>query len=186
MDRIAAQKLQHELGRKEIFLWAGQPRPGVAFSRADFFMVPFSLLWGGFAFFWEYSVYKAGAPVFFLLWGIPFVAIGLYVIVGRFFGDAFRRRHLYYGVSNERLLILSEVVGHKLTSVSLVTLAAMTLTQGRDGAGTITFGPTSPLAWFFWSAAWPAAARQASPSFEYIANVKVVHDLIQEALRSHK
>lgn len=84
----------------EKLLWSGQPKQGLRFQAADVFMIPFSLMWGGFAFFWEASVLGFGRttahpkpmPIFMAIWGIPFVLIGLHMIVGRFFYDAALRK----------------------------------------------------------------------------------------------
>lgn len=100
--------LNSELVRRERFLWKGRPRQGLLFRSTDIYAIPFSLLWGGFAVFWEYSVLvnARGPANFFALWGIPFVFVGLYMVVGRFFADRYQRSRTYYGVTTSGSLFL--------------------------------------------------------------------------------
>jgi hypothetical protein len=58
----AQQVIVPELQSGESLLWAGQRRGGVVFAGADLLMVQFSLMWCGFAFFWEAEVIKTKAP----------------------------------------------------------------------------------------------------------------------------
>jgi hypothetical protein len=135
-------EIARELAATERLLWAGQPRQGIVLRPSDTFI----LLWGGFAIFWEATAILGGAPWFFALWGIPFVLVGLYLIVGRFLWDARRRSRTLYGLSDQRVIILSGGSSRKITSLNLRTLSDISLTEKSDGTGTITFGPTHPLA----------------------------------------
>jgi hypothetical protein len=82
-------EIARELDRDEHLLWIGQPRRGVFLRAPDLFLVPFSLLWGGFALFWEWQVlHTPNAPAYMALFGLPFVLFGIDPIAGRFFVDA--------------------------------------------------------------------------------------------------
>jgi len=207
MATDATQVIARELEPGEALLWAGQPRRGVVFRSSDVFLIPFSLMWGGFAIFWEASVLSQGrtdgreAPLFFSLWGIPFVLMGLYLIFGRFIVDALQRENSYYGVTDRRVMIVTGLFGerpsldlatlictitglarHKVKSLDLRTLTDISMMERADGRGTITFGPQVPYSSFA-GTGWPGWNRFASPSFDPIEHVKSVYEQIRGAQR---
>ena len=146
MDFQASQKLQSELSSGETILWSGRPRQGVLFRTSDTFLIPFSLLWGGFAIFWVLGAYASGAPFFFVLFGVPFVLMGIYMIIGRFYVDSIMRKNTVYGVTNDRVVILTELFSKKTKSLNLATISDITFTSKSDGTGSICFGPQHPMA----------------------------------------
>ena len=111
-------------------------------SGKDGFLIPFSILWGGFAIFWNALVWLApfeggDAPGwFFKLFGLPFLVFGIYLIAGRFFHDARIRSKLFYAVTDRRILILN---GSRFTSLDIQRLPRLDLTEHRDGTGTLAF-----------------------------------------------
>ena len=179
-----SQQIQPELGAGERLFWAGQPRQGVVLRGSDAFLIPFSLMWGGFSFFWETSVIQSDAPGFFVLWGIPFVIMGTYLIAGRFLVDARQRAHTWYGVTNERILIVSGLFSRKVKSLNLRTLTDLSMSEKQGGEGTITFGSGLPFGdWFAGFGGWPGMEAQMSPRFELIPHVKTVYETIRAAQR---
>jgi hypothetical protein len=110
MNPDSVTAIQPELTSGESVVWVGQPSGAVFFHKENGVLIPFSLLWGGFAIFWEFgaagfwgSNSHPGTPwLFGMLWGIPFVLIGQYLIWGRFFSVAWKKRH--YAVTNRRVI----------------------------------------------------------------------------------
>ncbi len=155
--------LSSQLDSGERLLWAGQPRGGIRLRGQDAFLIPFSLLWGGFAIFWEIMALtmtaKAPGPigVIFPLFGLPFVLVGLYLIFGRFIIDAKTRERTYYGLTNERIIIVSGLFSRQTKSLQLRTLTDVSLTERVDGSGTITFGPAPLFGAFYPGGSWPRA-----------------------------
>ena len=177
-------ELQAILGKSEHLIWSGRPKQGLMLRPSDAYLIPFSLLWGGFALFWESTAILSGAPFFFMLWGIPFVMMGLYITVGRFFADAYMRQKTYYGLTKERVIIVSGLFQQSVKTLPLNTLADVTLSKRADGRGTITFGSGSAYAGFpawFGSASWPNSRRPAPPAFEAIPDAPMVYEYIRDA-----
>lgn len=177
------EDIRRELEAGEQVVWSGRPRQGLVLRGSDAVAIPFSLLWCGFAIFWELGVVTSNAPVFFILWGIPFVLVGLYMVIGRFFYDAHQRAHTFYAVTSERILIVSGMFSRRVKSLSLSTLTDVSLTESRSGEGEIAFGPQNGFPSFLGSSGWPGAQQQQSPRFELLANAKSVYEKIRAAQR---
>src|SRR5271154_2605430 len=96
LDPQASMKLQPELMSGESIFWAGMPNPSVIFHSTDWGLIPFSLVWGGFALFWEAGAVglwgnKQGSAHSWevgTIFGAAFVVTGQYLIWGRFVVDA--------------------------------------------------------------------------------------------------
>lgn len=170
-------ELQSYLEPNERLLWSGTPRGGIKLRAQDAVLIPFSVLWCGFAIFWTVSVSSTNAPAFFKLWGLMFVGIGLFFVFGRFFTDSRKRRNTFYGVTNRRVLILSGLAGKELRSLNLRAIPEILLKQHADGSGTISFGSaTFPGNGAF--RGWPGSEKYLLPAFEFIDDPQAVHRLV--------
>lgn len=134
-----------DLPEDEKILWAGKPE-FYLFSVTDIFLIPFSLVWGGFAIFWEVMVLFIkdksghGPPIIFLLFGIPFVLVGLYLIFGRFIFKAWKTRNTFYAVTDKRVMVLSRLIGRNLETAYINSLPGINKSVRSNGTGTIIFG----------------------------------------------
>lgn len=113
------------LSHDESILWMGRPNPLWLLGWNDFLAIPFSLLWGGFAIFWESMALGSDAPLIFKLWGLPFVLAGQYMIWGRFIHKYLLRRHTYYAITEHRALVLNTWWGTKLHTYFLDQIVSL-------------------------------------------------------------
>ncbi|TCO55102.1 hypothetical protein [Actinocrispum wychmicini] len=133
-----------DLYEGERVLWTGSPSRYPIFNRGDIFLVPFSIVWCGFAIFWETTAARTGAPPFFLLFGGFFVLAGLYLVVGRLIA-----RYLFllgsdYLVTDRRVTVSTIVLGRRrVRSVYLKDLPPPMISAERGPVGTIKFGDST-------------------------------------------
>lgn len=171
----AQSELRQHLDNDEKLLWSGQPKKGIVFRSEDLFLIPFSILWCGFAVFWVYSAAQGGGM--FALFGIPFVFIGLIFVFGRFFIDAKQRENTYYGITENRIIIKSGIFSKNIKSLNITTLSDIEYNEKSDGSGTISIGPKNPM--MMWGNGmnwWPGI--KASPQLDLIQEVRKVYNQI--------
>jgi hypothetical protein len=139
-----------ELLPGETIQWTGSPNPRVIFHSEDAYMIPFSLMWGGFAIFWllgasgilQWSNHpNKNFEWFAIIWGVPFVLVGQYMIWGRFLYERWKKKRTYYALTNRRALIVEHGLrSHSISSASFETLSMIDKRVRSDGIGSISFG----------------------------------------------
>ena len=162
----------------ERLVWSGQPKQGIMLTSRDALLVPFSLLWGGFALFWNVSVWKMDADWFFRLWGLPFLVAGLYLIFGRFLHDAWVRSRTDYAVTNKRAIIMR---GPNVRSLDLDRLPLVDMSESANGSGTLRFGEPMSLLGRPGVGLW-SPALDPTPQFVGIPDVRAVYGLVTRPL----
>jgi hypothetical protein len=181
MDFEIENELRQILSNDEKLLWTGRPKKGVVIRSTDIFLIPFSFLWFGFAIFWEYNVFRTGIG-FLALFGIPFILVGLYISVGRFFIDALKRKNTIYGITDNRVIIKSGLINKEIKSLNIRTISDLTFKEKTNGTGTISLGPTdSRYSMFNRMGYWPGLKSQSS--LEFIDEVRKVYDILIEIQR---
>lgn len=164
----------------ERVIWTGKPYSGLIIRSIDIFLIPFSLLWTGFAIFWNMNAWNTDAAFSFKLFGLPFLVIGAYMVIGRFLCDIILRQRITYFITNERVIIQKGTNRSKTTSLNINHLPSLELNEQRDGFGSIRFGPTA--GWFVGNnfGIWQPTF-DPTPQFIRIENARSVYQIIQNA-----
>jgi hypothetical protein len=189
--------VQPELTSGESILWAGQPNPRVILHKDDLVLIPFSLLWGGFAIFWEAGVsgYWGSGPnagkqwAFGMLWGVPFVLVGQYIIWGRFLYAAWKKKRTHYAVSERRVIVVQNGWKRQMASAYIDALPTLVKEGGSSGIGTLRFALVEPIwsgqlrgeSWYrSWHGPWHGLSIGSVPTFLDIDDVDSVYRLVSD------
>ena len=138
--------LDPRLMRGETVQWQGQPDPRVHFTRTDSFFVPFSIFWLAFAVLWTVIVSNSPkAPPFIWLFGLLFVAIGIFMTVGRFFVKAATKRRTRYVLTDRRAIVTGP---WGISSIDLKDAAPLVMIRRGGLHVDAVFGMTTgPMSW---------------------------------------
>ena len=150
LDPVNAPALsiaQSEMHRGERLVWAERPIATGGFRRA----LPgtlFALVFIGFAVFWMSAVFVAtdgeDFPArLFPLFGVPFVLVGLFVLIQPF-RQARRRRTRVYALTNERILVI-EGQPRQVSSFDLDKVSVVRRVERTDGSGDLHLSMGGPL-----------------------------------------
>lgn len=183
-------QIEDFLDNGEEILWVGAPPRGVVLRAWDIFLVPFSILWGGFALFWTLIVIVSaisqseggGIDVRFtpfLIIGLVFSLFGLFLIFGRFIVDMTRRASTEYAVTTKRAIILSGFFGRSFDSMPLT--ASLRISVSGERRGSIKFGAGYGFFDFMnFSTAFGFWIGPSHPFvFEQIENVREVYGIVR-------
>lgn len=133
-----SQEIRRLLQPGEALLWSGAPAPGIHLQGADWVLIVFSLVWCGFAGFWEYTALTIGAPGLMAVFGLLFLLLGLYMSFGRIFLRAGKLKRTYYGVTDRRVILLED---RRTTVLPYSQIPVLEKQVKPSGIGTIYLSP---------------------------------------------
>ena len=122
------------LAADERLLWQGAPATGLRFSAKGLFTSIFGLFFFGFSVFWVAMAASFGGntPLDYLfpLFGLPFVLVGFWMVVGHWFYDAFKRKRSRYALTTKRAIIARNLMRRKMESYEITPQSPISLVEG--------------------------------------------------------
>lgn len=165
-------------------LWQGRPVRHPLFRPPDAVLIPFSLLWGGFVLTMLVVIGIGRSSLGSLVVLLPFSAVAVYLIAGRFVVRAIASRRTRYAVTDRRVLIVGGLSGTRVTSAYLTSLPPPVIRERADRSGSVAFGSFPGLGDAFGRQAgrtgW-AIEPSLTPVLRDIEEVRRVRDLIASA-----
>lgn len=165
------QLFSEDLLKGEEILWTGQPETKVLFTKADFFIIPFGLLWTGLLITFIKNDISKERDMISLFFTAPFLLIGLYLIFGRFIYKIIKKKRTYYAVTNKRVLILTKMFGRNVQVVFIDTIPSINVSTRAGGIGSVRFGTPNP-----WSPGYGNTGMDFFTSF-YGGDVPAFYDI---------
>ena len=196
VDYRTEEVFRGELLRDDRILWSGQPEANVLLGPADAGLIPFGLLWLASTSFILLTTLGIigdgpkggrGAPLIFVVVPGFFVAIGLHMVFGRFVCKYWKKKNTYYAVTNQRVLVLTKLLGTRLQAAFIHDITNIDKSVRRSGIGTPRLGSAgarfSPHANTGMDLFGSGSAQEA-PAFYDIREPDRVYDTVAELKRT--
>lgn len=174
----ADKQWQNELLEGEKLLWTDRAGTGIRFVLRDIILIPLGIIFFTGSLIWE-AIVLLGMPflykIGFSLIGIPFILLGLYLSIGRFWIDSKRRTKTFYALTPKRVII--KLIGNStiVEVFNINTLSAMEISEKPDGSGTIKLD-SDPAYYSAWKTGY--TYRKTAWAIESVQNIRSIYNLI--------
>ena len=160
-----AATVQEALVADERVRWTGVPGRRLQLHGYDAGPLAFAVMWLSFAVFWELQVIHDRGGSLFALSGIPLIAVGLYVVAGRFFYTRYPNRRTVYAITDRRAMsIVRGRAGDTVLALTIDRIAGVFGRPARNGKGIVSFG--GPVSWRDGPGMPPFGNRRRGPSYD--------------------
>lgn len=171
-------QIKEKYFKNDTVLWEGAPNKVPVFSKADFLLVPFSLIFGGFLL--GYAILSAiamlaGQGILFSLVGITFFILGIYLIFLRLWYRKKRISREVYFVTNKRVFGFDTMRDNVLFDIPLRDV------ELSLGYKSLELGEANSIGDFIYGLGLDIFFRKFSketPAFKYIDNIEKVCKII--------
>ena len=157
----------------EEILWHGSPDGKIRLRARNLVISAFGIFFFGFSIFWTLGAANSG-DLIFPLFGLPFMAVGFYLVFGTHFFDAHKRRHSYYTLTNKRAFIATNILTKKIKSYAV------------NAETDLEFQPGPPASIYF--AKEMKSGQNGSYTvpvgFEYVADGDTLYKLFRQVQRA--
>ncbi len=176
-------EIKEKYFKHDTVLWQGAPKKVPVFTRSDFLLVPFSVIFGGFLL--AYAIISAiamlaGHGILFSLVGITFLLLGVYLIFIRLWYRKKRISRQAYFVTDKRVFGFDTMRDDVLFDIPLRD------TDLSLGYKSLELGETNSIGDFIYGLGLDIFFRKFSketPAFRYIDDIEQVSKIIMTTLQ---
>ncbi|BEU88843.1 hypothetical protein TAMA11512_23070 [Selenomonas sp. TAMA-11512] len=181
------RRIEEELTPDERVLWTGCPSTSFfsLLTKADIFILPFSIIWAAGAGFASVAMLLGESQHMMSLLIAPFfLAVAVYITIGRFLLKVRLRRKTVYGLTDRRALICR---GQNTSFILFDRMRTLEKSIRDDGSGTIYLMPDAKPGMF---SSLNRNAFQITPDAKYafveIDDAKEAYDIIRKHILEAK
>jgi hypothetical protein len=160
----------------ERLLWWDQPKQGIVLRSGEGVLILILLLWTACTCIPLYLLADYTGMLddgIFAKLAIAAVVLNIaYSLIWPFLSDAWRRKRLFYGLTDKRIVFAT---ADDFRSIRLESLGEITLKESKQGEGSITFG---------YAGAW--TGYPSEPIFEDVKDARRVFTMVRDAQRRAK
>lgn len=120
----------------EYVLWRGHPEKGNTFTAASAIRALFSLGVLAFCLVWEITAFRQGNSVIMMVFGLPFIAVGLFMLWSSTLRGPYLRNKTFYVITNKKLMLKE---GKNIRFCDGHRLPPMQVKEHRNGNATLSF-----------------------------------------------